>query len=180
MAYPGEGENDRPYRAQPPGALALEPKTFNENATPEIMLAYGEQYLGQHLSAHEAEGRPVPFCSTTDHIPVYFFDSAYHFLRRSGGGLLREVDRARIERLHWIRPILTGDAAGVILVRDLTGDEIGRPFRAGREYRVFWLPKRNYVLILDHMRRERAFKVLTAFCIDKPSWRSRYEALFPK
>jgi hypothetical protein len=180
MSYPYPKTGALPYTIQPPGKITLSVLQFPDNVPTEKMLIFGEQYVQSNLRLHGEDKAPIPFCSTIDSIPVYFFDNTYHFLRRNTGQMYRTLERSRIQRLHWLVPAISGTAKGKVFFRDDDGNTLGNGFRGGVDYRLFWLPQLKYTIILVYEASKTRFKVLTAFRVIEPPKRKMFDTLFPK
>lgn len=70
----------------------------------------------------------------------------------------RAFDKARANKVHWIKPILVNCIDARILVFDRQHDKTGKP------QRYFWFKDKDFVVILRNYHKDNF--LVTAFCVE--------------
>lgn len=109
-----------------------------------------------------SDGEKLPFALTHDGIDVYFGGQLDHFfgkdeLKKSNS----EIERDRIERLHWIAPIISGRTKLIGL----------HEMNNGR-YRNYYAVKLNYLVVLE--RTGKGYSLITAY---RTNWKGVQEKM---
>jgi hypothetical protein len=107
------------------------------------------ELVGRRYIKRTFQRRKAPFCHTTDGIPV-FYRIPYFKLICSGKDAPRTVDLLRVQRVHWIKPIIEGKPHGVLMCDD--GDK-----------RRYFINSLKYLVILA--KRKNEFELITAYRI---------------
>lgn len=100
---------------------------------------------------------------TTDGILVHYYRSNdHHILSKDDTAELR----MRMQRIHWIKPIIEGDVRGKVFWKDCNNDD-----------RVYFLPQLMYIVVLNK-NKDGSFQLNTAYRITKLYKRLEMEKLF--
>ncbi len=78
--------------------------------------------------------------------------------RDAKGSGYRSFDKARANKIHWIKPILVNCIDSRIHVFDRSHDKTGKP------QRYFWFKNKDFVVILRNYHQDNF--LVTAFCVD--------------
>jgi hypothetical protein len=140
----------------------------------------GTTYISKNLSIKDEHDLPLPFCKTQDGLDVFFRGTAYHLLRRDKNEKYRVIDKTRVERIHWIIPIISGKCKRTIRWVDEMGDNLWKPFRPGVRYRIYWVPKRKHFIVLQYDKNNTALVLTTSFKVTEDWLRVNLATLFPK
>jgi hypothetical protein len=111
----------------------------------------GRRYIKRTFIRFDGVGRTRPFCKTDDGFPVFYKGSWYKLIGK-GNNLsgFRTVDPTRVQRLHWIVPIIEGRARSVQVMED------------GKKRRYYVNPLK-YLVVLN--KCNEGFLLVTAYRI---------------
>ena len=144
----------------------------------------GERFVRRFFATHDPLSKNlIPFCSTNDGIQVSFSSSSEKILGRKNDLGIREVDKTRVQRIHWIKPILQDTAKGTVCCSDFIGRDMAAWVRTDAKYRIYWIPRKKYVVFLLHIVSKKGntrFNLVSAYRVTEPETRGMLERLFPK
>lgn len=151
--------------------------SLDSNLTDNQVEEIGIKYVHANFSLHDSFHKPIPFCKTRDGLNVYFKGSTYHILKRNRGGLCRELEKERIERLHWVIPTIEEKVKRVILKKDSLGKDLGERFIPKTKYRIYWIPKYLYMVVLTFDKNGNLL-FNTAYPVTEGSTRKMLKRIF--
>lgn len=110
----------------------------------------------------DENGKVGPFCMTSDLKAVrYQRSNDYHFLDRENGDGLK----LRLERLHWVKPVIEQNVIGENLMHD------------NGKKRIYYMPQVKYVVILNYDKSGQLW-LNSAYKVTERYMRKKMEALF--
>jgi hypothetical protein len=116
--------------------MELKIHQFDSAITSDELYQMGEMYIRRFFVKRE-NGQRVGFCKLTDGRSVnYSTSNNYHFLDKENCGKSMLM---RIQRIHWIIPILQETADENILKDDKVGDRI-----------YYYLPQLKYLIMISY------------------------------
>lgn len=93
---------------------------------------------------------------------------------------MRQVEKMRVERLHWIIPTLQEQVKRTTYRKDALGKDLKDGFIPEQLYRIYWIPKYEYLVVLNHDKGNTALSLNTAYRVTEPETREWLLKLFPK
>lgn len=143
----------------------------------------GRKYIERNFYGKKSDShQPSHFCRTKDGVWVFFKTVPIKLMGRNDGHN-RVCEKSRVERLHWIKPIIEEETKETVLKTDVEGKILGQMgHRAipGKTYRIYWVPKYKYVVFLiSDSNKLKSFNLVSAYIVTKATTRKTLQKLFP-
>ncbi len=133
----------------------------------------GKKYIYENFINKDKDGKHSPFCLTHDGFLVeYLAKNTHHFLDmefKTDGKKKSLIER--VERVHWVIPVLRGTANTHTYISDGTNSVSG-DFR-----RIYYAKSLNYVIILN-LYDPGIFRLNTAYPVTEKETRHQMQRLF--